>query len=195
VDQAAVRLSKERNERGSGGRRRTPEPRFLVIGEIIGVHGLQGELKVELHTDDPNRFRLLNQVFLSQGEEEPVARALLGFRLHKGRALLRLEGYADRTTAEALRGWLVQVPLTESIPLLEGEYFEHQIVDLDVWTRDGEYLGVVDSIIYTGANEVYVVHGPVPNHPEILIPALRSVILDIDLEAGRLTVELPPGLL
>ncbi len=195
MDQAAVRLSEERNERGSGGRKRTPEPRFLVVGEIIGVHGLQGELKVELHTDDPNRFRLLKEVFLGRGEEEPVARALLGFRLHKSRALLRLEGCTDRTTAEALRGWLVQVPFADSIPLSEGEYFEHQIVDLDVWTRDGEYLGVVESILYTGANEVYVVHGPVANHPEILIPAIQSVILEIDLEAGRLTVELPPGLL
>jgi 16S rRNA processing protein RimM len=115
-----------------------------------------------------------------------------GFRLHQGRVLLKLEGCDDRTAAEALRGAFVQVPIEEAIPLDEGEYYEHQIVGLAVWTAKGEALGEVVEILYTGANDVYVVRGL--DRSEILIPAIAGVILKVDLEAGRLVVELPEGL-
>jgi 16S rRNA processing protein RimM len=166
----------------------------LIVGQILGAHGLQGELKVALLTDDPHRFRLLDRVFVGLEDQEPMARSLEGYRLHKGRALLRIEGCDDRTTAETLRGMLVQVPLEQAIPLEEGEYFEHQILDLDVWTEDGQLLGQVVDIMYTGANEVYVVHSSDASRREILIPAIEDVVLEVDLEAGRLIVKLPAGL-
>jgi 16S rRNA processing protein RimM len=119
---------------------------------------------------------------------------LEGYRLHKGRALLQLEGCEDRATAETLRGYLVQVPREEAIPLEEGEYFEHQILGLAVWTRAGECLGIVEEIIFTGANEVYVVRDSAPDRREILIPAIQDVVLEVDLAAGRLVVDLPVGL-
>ena len=181
-------------KRGSGGRSSAPEPRYLVVGQIVGAHGIGGELKVELMTDDPHRFLELKQIFLGRGEEEPSAHNLEGCRFHKRRALLRIEGCADRDAAKALHGLLVQVPREAAIPLEEGEYFEHQILDLDVWTDDEEYLGIIKEIIFTGANEVYVVQEPASSKRELLIPALDDVILEVDLEAGRLTVHLPPGL-
>ena len=116
-------------------------------------------------------------------------------RLHKGQALLRLEGCHDRTAAEALRGYLVQIPSEEALPLEEGEYYEHQILGLAVWTASGEYLGELVEIIYTGANDVYVVQPADANGKDILLPALEDVVLDIDADAGRLVVELPEGLL
>jgi 16S rRNA processing protein RimM len=152
-------------------------------------------LKVAILTDDPQRFGLLDRVFVGQEDESPVARAIEGFRLHKGRALLRLEGCTDRTAAEALRGYLVQIPSEESLPLEEGEYYEHQILGLEVWTASGEYLGELVEIIYTGANDVYVVEPSDANGKDILVPALEDVVLDVDLDAGRLVVELPVGLL
>jgi 16S rRNA processing protein RimM len=167
----------------------------LVVGKIVGAHGIRGELKVELMTDDPHRFQWLDRVFLGLDDQEPVLRALAGYRLHKGRALLQLEDCRDRTTAQALRGQLVQVPLEEAISPEEGAYFEHQILGLEVWTVAGELLGEVVEIIFTGANDVYVVHGSDPDRREILIPVIEGVVLEIDLEGGRLTVELPEGLL
>jgi 16S rRNA processing protein RimM len=193
VEHAARRLTTEQ-ERGLGGQGRAPEPRYLIVGEVLGAHGLDGELKVELTTDDPHRFRWLDRVFVGPEDEEPVARPLKGYRLHKGRALIRLEGCNDRTTAEAFRGMLLQVPREEAIPLEEGEYFEHQILGLAVWTLDGEHLGQVTEIIYTGANDVYVVRSAGPDRREILIPAIADVVLRVDLEAGSLTVALPEGL-
>lgn len=179
---------------GSGAQGRAPEPRFLVVGKVKGAHGLRGELKVEILTEDPHRFGLLKRVFIGLEEEEPVPWILEGFRLHKGQALLVVQGCQDRSSAEALRGQLVQIPLEEAIPLESDEYYEYQILGLEVWTSSGEFLGRVADIIETGANDVYVVAGPAPGHTEILLPAIEEVVVEIDLEAGRLVVELPEGL-
>jgi 16S rRNA processing protein RimM len=133
-------------------------------------------------------------VYLGPDGAQPVPWALDGYRLHKGRALLQLAECKDRDAAQAMRGALVQVPLEEAIPLEEGEYFEHQILGLEVWTSAGEHLGTVEEIIYTGSNEVYVVRGPGAEKQDILIPAIEDVVLQVDPEAGRLIVELPSGL-
>jgi 16S rRNA processing protein RimM len=194
VDAAARRRFTEQ-ESGSGEQGGSPEPRFLVIGQVVGVHGLQGELKVEILTEDPHRFGRLKQVFVGLEDEEPVPWPLERTRLHKGRALLKLENVDDRAAAEALRGYLIQVPLAESLPLEEGEYYEHQILGLGVWTAAGEHLGQIVEILYTGANDVYVVHSTGPDGREILIPAIPEAVLEVDLVGGRLVVELLEGLL
>jgi 16S rRNA processing protein RimM len=193
VNRVAGRLT-DSQEEGSGEQGRTPEPRYLAVGQVLGAHGLNGELKVLLLTDDPSRFGRLNRVYLGPDGAQPVPWALDGYRLHKGRALLQLAECKDRDAAQAMRGALVQVPLEEAIPLEEGEYFEHQILGLEVWTSAGEHLGTVEEIIYTGSNEVYVVRGPGAEKQDILIPAIEDVVLQVDPEAGRLIVELPSGL-
>ncbi|MFC2029264.1 ribosome maturation factor RimM [Chloroflexota bacterium] len=192
MNQAATRPKTEDDKRGSGGQGRAPEPRFLVVGQVLGAHGLRGELKVRVLTDDPLRFRRLQQVFLGLDDRTPVPWTVRGSRLHKGNVLLMLEGCNDRTTVETLRGFLVHVPLEEALSLEEGEYYEHQIVGLEVWTVAGEELGTVAEIIFTGANEVYVVRGDSRN--EILVPAIESVVLEVDLETERILIELPEEL-
>jgi 16S rRNA processing protein RimM len=87
------------------------------------------------------------------------------------------------------------VPIGEAIPLEDGEYYEHQILGLEVWELSGGYLGQVEEIIHTGANEVYVVRNAGSDRREILIPAIKDVVLEVSLEAGRLVVELPDGLI
>jgi 16S rRNA processing protein RimM len=171
-----------------------PEPRYLVVGQIVGAHGVRGEVKVAILTDDPHRFGRLERVYVGEGEEEPAPWPLEGYRLHAGHALLKFEGCNDRDTAKSLQGTLVQVPLAAAIPLQDGEYFEHQILGLGVWSVEGEHLGEIAEIIYTGANDVYVIHSPGPEPRDILIPALEDVVLEIDLEARRMTAALPEGL-
>ena len=180
-------------ERGSGGRDRAPEPRFLTVGQVVGAHGVGGELKVEILSDDPQRFARLRRVFLGPDDEQPVACRVESTRLHGSQVLIKLEGCDDRTAALARRGTLLFVPLAEAIPLAEDEYFEHQIVGLEVWTDAGEFLGKVADILYTRANEVYVVQDA-STRREILLPAIEEVIRAIDLEAGRLVVHLMEGL-
>jgi 16S rRNA processing protein RimM len=191
VTDAARRLTRGKG-RGSGRQGRAPEPRYLAIGQVAGAHGLRGELKTEILTEEPARFGRLNRVYVGREGEDPLPRRLEAFRFHQGRVLLKIEGCEDRTAAEALRGVLIQVPIEEAIPLQEGEYYEHQVIGLAVWTITGEPLGKVAEILYTGANDVYLVRAP--DRKEILIPAIAGVILEVDLEAGRLVVELLEGL-
>jgi 16S rRNA processing protein RimM len=165
------------------------EPRYLVVGRIVAPWGVRGEVKVTLETGFPERFKLLKRVYLG---EEATSFVLEGSRLHKGNALLKLEGFDDRDAAEKLRGQLVQIPIEEAMPLGEDEYYVYQIVGLDVWTTEGEHLGRVSEVLFTGANDVYVVQG---EKGEILIPAVEDVVLEVDLAGGRLTVELMEGLI
>jgi 16S rRNA processing protein RimM len=172
----------------------------LAVGQIIGVHGVHGELKAQILTDDPSRFDLLTRVFVGPDGAEPIPYSLEGYRLHQKWVLIKLEGVDDRNRAETLRGQLIQVSSEEAIPLAAGEYYEHQIIGLEVWTVDSRNLGQVTEILYSAAHEVYVVQGTDAQSPkgglrEILIPAVASVVLQIDLEARRLLVELPEGLL
>jgi 16S rRNA processing protein RimM len=184
----AARQSSPEEHRGSGATG-IPEPRFLAVGQVTGAHGVHGEIKVNILTQEPDRFGRLSHVWLGPDDNDPVPWTLEGYRLHHGRALLKLEGCDNRNMAESLRAHLVLVPLAEAIPLEEGEYYEHQIVGLAVWTASGELLGQIEEILYTGANEVYIVRGDRPDRKEILVPAIEEVVLEIDLAAGRMTIE------
>ncbi len=141
-----------------------------------------------LETDFPERFERLKMVYLG---EAATPFALESSRLHKEHVLLKLKG-CNRDMAEKLRGQWVQIPIEEAMPLGEDEYYVYQIIGLEVWTMMGEYLGQVSEVLFTGANDVYVVQG---ERGEILIPAVEDVVLEVDLADGRLTVNLPEGLM
>ena len=97
-----------------------------------------------------------------------------------------------RVEAERLRAWEVQIPTEEAMPLPPGQYYTYQIEGLAVYTEDGEHLGTVEEVLFTGGNAVHVTRGP---RGEVLIPALKDVVLEVNVEAGRMVVRLPPGLL
>lgn len=166
------------------------EPRFLVIGRIVKPHGINGEVRVEIHTDLPERFTWLETVYL--GKDEPYVIAVKSVRFHKGWALLKLDGYDSREDAEELRSKWLQVPYDEGVPLEEGEYYLYEAVGLSVYTDGGEYLGDVTEILETGANNVFAIHGP---QGEILLPDTAEVIREIDFDARRVLVHLLPGLI
>jgi 16S rRNA processing protein RimM len=131
---------------------------------------------------------VLETVYLG---EELVPAVVEGRQLHARRAVLKLEGVDQRAEAEKLRGLLIQVPVDEAVPLDQGEYYLYQIVGLEVWTKEGEYLGRVAEVLETGSNDVYVVR---EGGREILIPALSDVVLEVDLEENRMEVHLMEGL-
>lgn len=175
-------------EQGSGASKRRPEPRYLAIGRIVRPFGIRGELKVKLMTDYPEQLDRLRTVYVGP---EAVPWQIEGLRLHHGAALFKLVGCDDRTGADTLRGALVQITRKEAMPLETDEYYEHHIINLSVVERDGTYLGKITEIIHTGANEVIVVVGP---EGELLLPFIESVVLDIDLDADRITVHVLEGL-
>jgi 16S rRNA processing protein RimM len=183
-----MRVPSQDQDRGSGASRRRPEPRYLAVGRIVRPFGLRGELKAEVLTAHPEQLGRLRTVYLGP-QAEPWA--IEGVRVRRRAVYLKLSGCDDHTAAEALRGALLQIALEDAVPLEEDEYYEHQIVGMTVVEEDGTPLGKVTEIISTGANDVYVVVGP---DGELLLPAIESVILEIDLEADRMVVHVMEGL-
>ena len=186
------------------GPQETPDA-FLVVARVLRPHGTQGEVSCEIVTEFPQRFRRTKRVFLSPpsgpGRGEPLERAMpkpyavkrARVAPHRGHSevILELDEVPDRDAAEALRGWIVQVPEAEAWKLPRGRYYWHQIVGLRVVTAEGEEIGTVSEILETGANDVYVVKGA---GGERLIPAIKQVVTEIAPERGEMVVALLPGL-
>ena len=165
-----------------------PQPRegFRAVGRVERPWGLRGEIKVLPLTDYPERFDPGARVFV-QGEDRRVRHS----RWHKGRVFVALAGVDRVETAEALRGLLLEIPEDETPDFAEGEYYIDQIEGCEVVSLGGAPLGRVTEVLRPGANDVYVVRRP-PRR-DLLIPALRQVVVAVDVEARRITVDLPEG--
>ena len=161
-----------------------------MIGEILRAHGVRGELKVYPLTHNPRRFKKLSEVILQRGCETvrmPVRRA----DVQPDIVVLSLEGIDTREQAERYRGYEVRVERA-AVPLLGPDtYYYFELEGMRVFEGD-VFLGELTQIVQTGANDVYVVKGP---RGEVCIPALKSVVKQVDVEEKRMQVELPPGLL
>jgi 16S rRNA processing protein RimM len=106
--------------------------------------------------------------------------------------LLKLQGINNRVDAADLQGSILETPASETPSLPEGTFYHYQIVGMEVWTTDGNSLGKVTDIISTGSNDVYVVQ---TSEDEVLIPATPDVVTKVDIDSGRITVDVIPGLL
>ncbi len=181
------------NEGGSGGAH-LPEPRFLAVGRVSRPHGVRGELRVVLLTDYPGRLGQHAYFYLASPDSPEMVRRypVEKLRRHKEVLLLKLGGCDDRNGAEELRGQLVQIPTEEAVPLEEGEYYDFQLIGVKVEAESGESLGQVVEVLKTGANDVYIVRG---SWGEVLLPAVKDVVLKLDIEARQMVVHLLPGLL
>ena len=159
----------------------------VLIGTVAGPFGLNGELKVLIETDFPERFSQLKRVFVGGVEFEAESA-----RLHRGFALLKLRGIDDANRALELEKDDVEVAIEDAVVLPPGKYFVYQIEGLRVETIAGEELGVISAVWQTGANDVYQVMAP--GQKELLLPAIPQVIKSVDLERGVMVVELMEGL-
>ena len=166
---------------------------YLAVGYIAGVHGLRGEVKVELYTDYPARFAPDVVLFVGDELERVVVRHA---RPHKEHMLLAFTDVNDRNAAEELRGLWLFVNEKDAVALEKDTYWVHDILGMTVATEDGEILGVIQDVIFTGANEVYVVQlaHAAGGADELLLPAIADVVQQVDLAARKMTVRLLPGL-
>lgn len=174
---------------------RTQERRsYLAIGQIVGPHGIRGEVKVVSLTDFPERFKASARVYLGAetGETDAMMAEIAAVRQHQDRWLVLFSHVKDRTAAETLRDQYILIPEEDVMPLGEHENYVHDLIGLHVLTADGQSLGQVVEILFTPANDVYVIRS---KQGETLIPATREVILSVDLPERRMTVALPEGLL
>lgn len=158
------------------------------MGRVLRPHGVRGELLLESLTDFPQHLAEVDTVYLG---DEAAPHPLAAARVHRDQLLLRLADCSDRDSAEQYRGQLVQIEADEAAPLPPGSYYHHQLLGCRVVSDEGEDLGELVDILETGANDVYVVAAP---GGELLLPAIQTVILSIDLDARRVTAHLLEGL-
>ncbi len=163
---------------------------LICIGKIIGVHGVHGNLKVYPLVESLDLFEKGLSLILQPGGKESGAYVLERMTPHKNIVLLKLAG-VGRNEAETLVPSELLIEKSE-LPEPEADtYYWDDIIGLEVYEENGTPLGTVASIIETGSNDVYVVK---QEEAETLIPALDSVVLSIDMERNRMTVQLPEGL-
>jgi 16S rRNA processing protein RimM len=156
---------------------------------VLGAHGIRGELKCRIVTDFPSRRFKRGNTVLIRGEPHKIQSA----RIQGATVLLKLQDIEDRDKAATLRGAEIEVPTEQAVSLPKGQFYWHQVIGLRVEDATShEPLGEVTDIIETGANDVYIVKG---NRGEILVPAIKDVVKQIDPEAGRMLIQPLPGML
>lgn len=169
----------------------TDNLRMITIGQITTAHGSRGEVKVLPLTDFPDRFSLLDQVVVELNGRIEVRR-LESARPHKQFVILKLQGIEDPETAQRLRNAQLKISEQQLMPLPDGHYYIFQLLNMEVFTEEGEYLGKIDNIFRTGSNDVYQV---LNEGKELLIPALKQVVLEIDPVNRRMVIRPLAGML
>lgn len=147
---------------------------------MLRAKGLAGALRIEPLTDHPERLATGEMLWI---EEEADARRIVDAEWGGRWPVLRLEGIGDRSAAERLVGRYLEAPAS---PLGPDAYYWHQLVGLSVVDGAGAAIGTVVEVFRAGESEVYRIEGPAG---ELLVPALREVVREIDLQAGRMVVQ------
>lgn len=168
------------------------DEQYIAIAEVDKVRGLAGEVVVTVHADDPARMARLPAVFLRQPDGAYREVAIEGVKRLHSRAVLKLAGYGTPEEARALVGKELFIPPEASTPPPEGQYYAYQLLGLRVRLADGTGVGAVREILRQGGQSLLVVEGAAG---EVLIPLVRAICTEIDLNGGAITVDPPEGLL
>ncbi|MFJ6404917.1 ribosome maturation factor RimM [Streptomyces hydrogenans] len=165
----------------------------LVVARIGRAHGIKGDVTVEVRTDEPE-LRLGPGAVLLTDPASAGPLTIESGKVHSGRLLLRFEGVRDRNAAEALRNTLLIAEIDpEELPEEEDEYYDHQLVDLDVVLADGTLIGAITEISHLPSQDLLIVERP--DGTELMIPFVEQIVTEIDLENQRAVIDPPPGLI
>ncbi|MFE9648850.1 ribosome maturation factor RimM [Streptomyces sp. NPDC006365] len=165
----------------------------LVVARVGRAHGIKGEVTVEVRTDEPE-LRLAPGAVLATDPASAGPLTIETGRVHSGRLLLRFEGVRDRNAAEALRNTLLIAEVDpDATPEDPDEYYDHQLMDLDVVTKDGAEVGRITEISHLPSQDLFVVERA--DGSEALIPFVAEIVVEIDLEEQRAVIDPPPGLI
>ena len=165
---------------------------LLKVGVITTTHGVRGEIKVFPTTDDAERFLELEYVLLDTGRE--LRRLdIKNVRFFKNLVILKFDGIDNINDIEKYKGKDLWIPREEAQELGEDEYYIADLQGLNVGLEDGTEFGTLRDVMETGANDVYIIDSN--EHGEVLLPAIKECILDVDLEKNTMTVHLMKGLL
>ena len=164
---------------------------LLQVGVISSTHGVRGEEKVFPTTDDMRRFKKLKQVILDTGREHR-ALEIESVKFFKQFAILKFKGIDNINDIEKYKGKSLLVDREHAVKLRKDEYFIADMIGMSVYTEDGEEFGSLKDVLETGANDVYIIDSL--QHGEVLVPAIKQCILDVDVEQCKMVIHLLEGL-
>lgn len=167
------------------------QEQYITIGKIVNTQGHRGEVRVIPLTDFPERFSAMDKVLVEQSGQIRLMNIEKTYP-HKKFIIIKFAGIDDMNAAETLKTAVLLISWAELMPLPEDEFYIFDIVGLEVFTVEGRYLGQVQEVLQTGANDVLVVEGAAQR--PLLIPALKQVVRNVDLEQKKMVVCLPEGL-
>ena len=164
---------------------------FLQVGVISSTHGIRGEVKVFPTTDNAARFKELKNVLLDTGKER-IGLEIQSVKFFKQFVIVKFKGIDNINDIERYKGRSLLVSREDAVELDKDEYYIADLIGMDVFTEEGHF-GVLRDVMETGANEVYIVDSD--SHGEVLIPAIRQCVLNVDPEENRMTVRIMDGLI
>ena len=165
---------------------------YLQVGVITSTHGIRGEVKVFPTTDDPKRFETLKNVVLDAGRTK-LALEIENVKYFKQFVILKFKGINNINDIEKYTKMPLLVSREDAVELEEDEYFIADMIGMDVITDEGEAFGTLKDVMETGANDVYIIESE--KHGEVLIPAIKECILDVDIEARKMKIHVMDGLI
>ena len=165
---------------------------LLKVGVITTTHGVRGEVKVYPTTDEPERFLELDYVLLDTGRELRKLE-IKNVKFFKNLVILKFKGVDNINDIEKYKGRDLWIPREEGQELEEDEYYIADLLGMSVVLEDGQEFGTLKDVMETGANDVYIVE--TKEGEEVLLPAIKDCILDVDVENNTMTVHLMKGLI
>lgn len=161
------------------------------VGKIVGTHGIKGAVKVLPCTDNWDRFNELDRVFLSDRDKTVKAHIETYFK-HKNIAVVKFKEWNNINSVKGYKDFEIQIPVSERPDLPKGSYYHDEIIGLNVYNDNGDYLGQIGDIYQTGSNDVYLLKS---DDKDYLIPAIKEVIKQIDIADNKMVIKPIEGLL
>ena len=165
---------------------------YLRVGVVTQTHGVRGEFKVFPTTDDVNRFKKLKKVFVSISSEM-TEKNVESVKFFKQFVILKLEGIDSMDDAEKIKNADLMVTRKDAVACEEDEYYIADLIGIEVFSDDGEKIGVLKDVYSSSANDVYEVLRD--DGKSVLLPAVHDCILDVDIKGGKMTVHITEGLM
>lgn len=167
---------------------------YFEIGKIVNTQGIHGDIRVLPTTDEPERFSKLKTVLLDNGKLMTEYN-IENVWFHKNFVIIKFKEILDMNAAEKLKGLSIKINRKDALPLEKDEYYISDLYDMDVYTDENEYLGIIKDIIFTAANDVYVIENiKSEDKKNILIPAIKQCILDINIKEHKMIIHMMEGL-
>ncbi|HIX02094.1 MAG TPA: ribosome maturation factor RimM [Candidatus Ligilactobacillus excrementigallinarum] len=166
---------------------------YYQIGKIVNTHGIKGEVRVQATTDFPEkRFAIGEKVYIFKNQKLVKELTIKSHRKHKQFDLLSFEGLEDINLVEDLKQADLKISADQQDELTEGQYYYHEIIGLDVFDLEGNELGQISEIMQSGANDVWIIKRK--QKADLLIPAIKDVVKEIQIENHKVIIDLLDGL-